>query len=62
MAICFSPNGDQMRRRATQFPGLVNSTVIDWFHPWPRDALVDVSRKFLAEIELGSEETREAVV
>ena len=31
MALCFSPVGDSLRRRARQFPALVNSTVIDWF-------------------------------
>jgi len=35
MALCFSPVGDEgLRRRARQFPALVNSTVIDWFQPW----------------------------
>jgi len=34
MTLCFSPVGD-FRVRARKFPGLVNCTVIDWFHPWP---------------------------
>lgn len=38
------------------FPGLINSTSIDYFHPWPRDALVNVAQRFLGEIELPSEE------
>ncbi len=36
--------------------------VIDWFHPWPNDALLDVARKFLEEVELGADEVREGVI
>lgn len=43
MSLCFSPVGDALRRRARQFPGLINCTVIDWFFPWPKDALNDVA-------------------
>merc|ERR1719181_75594 len=51
MSLCFSPVGDGMRSRARKFPALVNCTVIDWFQPWPADALYDVSMKFLSPIE-----------
>ncbi|KAF4738460.1 hypothetical protein FOZ63_025846, partial [Perkinsus olseni] len=51
MSICFSPVGDAMRSRARKFPALVNCTVIDWFQPWPKDALRSVGDKFLAEVE-----------
>jgi dynein heavy chain len=47
LILCFSPVGDTMRVRARKFPGIINSTSIDWFHPWPRDALIDVAFKFL---------------
>ena len=50
--LCFSPVGDAMRVRARKFPGIINSTSIDWFHPWPRDALIDVAFKFLQEADL----------
>ena len=60
MAICFSPVGD-MRRRARQFPALVNCTVIDWFHPWPYEALFNVGKSFLSQIELGDDKVRDAV-
>ena len=52
--LCFSPVGNMMRIRARKFPGIINSTSIDWFHPWPRDALIDVANKFLQEAELES--------
>ena len=34
---------------------------MDWFHEWPRDALIDVANRFLAEIELPSEEIRDSI-
>ncbi|EQC33295.1 hypothetical protein SDRG_09276 [Saprolegnia diclina VS20] len=49
--MCFSPVGAVFRVRARRFPGLVNCTVIDWFHPWPRDALVRVATSFLEKVE-----------
>ena len=61
MGLCFSPVGDQFRFRARQFPALINSTSIDWFHPWPRDALIGVANRFLAEIDFPSDEIREAI-
>ncbi|CAE7410117.1 ODA11 [Symbiodinium natans] len=51
MSLCFSPVGDAMRGRARKFPALVNCTVIDWFQPWPMDALYNVGAKFLEPIE-----------
>ena len=43
------------------FPGVINCTSIDWFHEWPLDALLDVSSRFLNEVEFPSQEIREAV-
>jgi len=62
MALCFSPVGDDFRNRAKKFPALINNTVIDWFHPWPQDALHSVAKKFLEDTEMPSEEIREAIV
>lgn len=61
MALCFSPVGDAFRNRAKKFPALVNCSVIDWFHPWPEDALFSVAEKFLAEVEMASEEIRAGI-
>lgn len=52
LALAFSPVGDTFRIRARRFPGLVNGTVIDQFHPWPREALVSVAERFIADVEL----------
>lgn len=59
--LCFSPVGEAMRVRARKFPGIINSTVIDWFHPWPKNALIDVANKFLQETPLESDELREQI-
>jgi len=61
MGLCFSPVGDAFRFRARQFPGLINCTTIDWFHAWPRDALVGVAQRFLQDIEFPSEEIMNAI-
>jgi len=62
MILCFSPVGEGLRVRARRFPALVNNTIIDWFHPWPADALQSVSDRFLGEVELGDEATKEAII
>ena len=62
MSICFSPVGESFRSRARKFPAIVNCTVIDWFQPWPEEALLSVARKFTNELEIDSDEVRDAVV
>lgn len=62
MSICFSPVGEGFRSRARKFPAIVNCTVIDWFQPWPEEALLSVARKFTDQLELGDDETRDSVV
>jgi dynein heavy chain len=61
MALCFSPVGDAFRFRARMFPGIINCTSIDWFHDWPLEALIDVSARFLNEIEFPTEEIKDAI-
>ena len=46
--LCMSPVGDSLRIWARKFPGLINSTNINWFHPWPQDALFDVAKTNLS--------------
>lgn len=58
MALCFSPVGDAFRFRARKFPGIINCTSMDWFHEWPKNALIDVANRFLADIELPDEDIR----
>jgi len=61
MSLCFSPVGDAFRNRARKFPAIINSTVIDWFHAWPEDALLSVASKFLADVEMATPEIREGI-
>ena len=52
VVLAFSPVGDVFRIRARRFPGLVNSTGIDQFHPWPREALISVAERFIQDLEM----------
>lgn len=61
LGLCFSPVGDAFRFRARMFPGVINCTSLDWFHEWPRAALIDVAARFLADIPLPREELRDAI-
>jgi hypothetical protein len=45
-----------------RFLATINSTVIDWFQPWPEVSLLSVARKFLDEVDLVSDSVRNAVV
>ena len=38
-----SPIGDALRVRCRKFPALVNCCTIDWFFPWPEEALINVA-------------------
>ena len=58
VVLCFSPVGEKLRVRARQFPALVNCTVLDWFHPWPQEALVNVASRFLTDIPDLEDDTR----
>jgi len=62
MILCFSPVGEGFRTRARRFPALVNNAIIDWFHPWPVEALQSVSERFLGDVDLGGEETAKAII
>lgn len=50
--LAFSPIGEDFRRRLRMFPAVVNCTTIDWFLPWPKDALSSVAHHFLEDVEL----------
>lgn len=56
VVLCFSPVGDLFRVRARRFPALIMNTAIDFFHPWPREALISVAAKFLEDVEVPSPE------
>ena len=62
IVLCMSPVSDILRIRCRQFPSLINCTTIDWFHRWPETALISVAERFLAEIQLPSEDIRQSMV
>eukprot|EP00961_Rhodomonas_salina_P138635 1865069-Rhodomonas_salina.2 len=55
IVLAMSPVGEDLRRRCRNFPGMVNSTVIDWFTPWPEEALESVATKFLESVDIPEE-------
>ena len=61
IVLAMSPSGSKLRLRCRNFPGLVSNAVIDWFFPWPADALQKVAEFFLAEEPL-PEEHRATVI
>ena len=54
--LAFSPIGENFRRRLRMFPSIVNCTTIDWFLPWPKDALASVAHHFLEDVDLPERE------
>jgi dynein heavy chain len=61
--LCFSPVGAKFRQRAQQFPSLFSQCNIDWFLPWPEEALISVSEKFLKEFKIDNKkDVKEALI
>ncbi|TRZ01398.1 hypothetical protein DNTS_018422, partial [Danionella cerebrum] len=61
IVVAFSPIGDAFRNRLRQFPSLINCCTIDWFQPWPEEALERVANKFLETLEMSEVERQEVV-
>ena len=47
----FSPLHAAYRRWAQQFPAIFKCTVMNFFQPWPKVAMVQVARKFLSDVD-----------
>jgi dynein heavy chain len=56
-----SPAGDSLRIRCRNFPGLISNTIVDWFFPWPEDALTAVAFNFMGSVEL-EDDAKEKVI
>ena len=61
IVLAMSPSGSKLRLRCRNFPGLVSNAVIDWFFPWPADALQKVAEFFLSDEPL-PEDHRQSVI
>ncbi|KAL4494234.1 hypothetical protein ABPG73_018753, partial [Tetrahymena malaccensis] len=63
LVLAFSPVGEAFRRRLRTFPTLVNCTTIDWFLPWPEEALRNTaSSHFINVMKIESESTRDGLI
>nr|XP_046251760.1 dynein axonemal heavy chain 12 isoform X2 [Scatophagus argus] len=61
VVVAFSPIGDAFRNRLRQFPSLINCCTIDWFQPWPEEALERVANSFLESLEMSQNERQEVI-
>ncbi|CAG9316033.1 unnamed protein product [Blepharisma stoltei] len=52
IVLCFSPVGDKFRERFRKFPAIFNGSTINWFLPWPKEALISVSKSFISDFTI----------
>ncbi|KAG8459526.1 hypothetical protein KFE25_012861 [Diacronema lutheri] len=62
LVIAMSPLGEVFRTRLRNFPSLVNNCTIDWFMPWPDDALREVAHATFGPIAEISDVHKAAIV
>ena len=61
--LCMSPMNPKFPVRARKFPGLVSSPTVDWFLPWPEEALISVSKGFINDYPLDcTAETKSSLI
>ncbi|XP_049610508.1 dynein axonemal heavy chain 12-like [Syngnathus scovelli] len=61
IVVAFSPIGEAFRNRLRQFPSLINCCTINWFQPWPEEALERVANSFLQPLDMKERERKEVV-
>ena len=59
IVLCFSPVGPKLNARTQKFPALINGTTVDWFLPWPEQALTAVARHFMGKFDIQDEKADE---
>eukprot|EP00397_Hematodinium_sp_SG-2012_P000045 GEMP01000045.1.p1 GENE.GEMP01000045.1~~GEMP01000045.1.p1 ORF type:complete len:3312 (+),score=740.25 GEMP01000045.1:2269-12204(+) len=58
VVLAMSPIGSTFRVRIRMFPSIVNCSTIDWFDPWPDDALMEVAKHFFDDFDSINDEQR----
>merc|ERR1719160_8275 len=56
IVLCFSPVNAKFSVRAQKFPAVFSQVNINWFLPWPEEALVAVSSQFLGTYDIDAEQ------
>jgi dynein heavy chain len=63
LVLCMSPLNPKFPERARKFPGIVSAPTIDWFLPWPEEALVTVSYGLIGNFHIeATKEVKQAVM
>jgi len=52
IVLSMSPIGETFRKRIMMFPSMINCTTVDWFLPWPEEALNAVANHYLTDLKL----------
>lgn len=55
LSITFSPLSKSFKDYCRNYPALINNTTIDWFMPWPVDALNEVAVKYVGALDVEEE-------
>ena len=50
--ISLSSSGEILKKKIRLFPALLHQTTLDWFRPWPEDALKLTAEIFLKERQM----------
>jgi len=61
IVLTMSPIGDTFRKRIMMFPSMINCTTVDWFLPWPEEALNAVAKHYLTDLKLEDHYFKEIV-
>jgi len=61
IVLCFSPLNARFPIRAQRFPAVFSAVNINYFLPWPEDALVAVSANFLGSFDIDTTDPEDRV-
>lgn len=59
IALAFSPIGESFKERIRVYPSLINCCTIDWYMPWPEEALYRVGCYFVSSMGLDTTQSEE---